>query len=311
MIGIEALASYIPPQGLDTTEAAKQFGKDLTFLENRIGTSYLPQLLSPTATVEMAIAACENLFEKTGLDAAEVELLVLVTQNPDSGGLPHNSALVHKALGLGPLAQTFDIGLGCSGWVQAISIVTALMAAKRMRNAILVTSDPYSKILGNWNSTTSLLFGDGATATLLSASPRWVEVGSRVRMDSPNSDKLGVSGGQLEMNGRAIYEFAARTVPQEIRSLLLDLSVDERNVGSFIMHQGSKAIVDAISRSFPDATQRFPRKLHGVGNTVSSSVPMTLQHAIENQNETSLNFFVACGFGVGLACATSAFKQVT
>ncbi|MBZ5782183.1 ketoacyl-ACP synthase III, partial [Klebsiella aerogenes] len=88
------------------------------------------------------VQAVLNLQREHGIDLAKAECLVLVTQNPDGHGLPHTSAVVHQQLNLGSACAVFDISLGCSGYVQALSVAKAFMQAQNMRCGLLVTADP-------------------------------------------------------------------------------------------------------------------------------------------------------------------------
>src|SRR5690606_34876431 len=101
------------------------------------------------------------------------QALVVVTQNGDGEGLPHTSALVQTKLGLSTTVAAFDVSLGCSGYVYGLAILKGLMETAGMTDAILITADPYSKVIDPTDRVTTLLFGDAATATLLSNRGEW------------------------------------------------------------------------------------------------------------------------------------------
>ena len=107
------------------------------------------------------------------VDRSEIDALVVVTQNPDRN-IPHVSAIVHGALGLPTQCACFDISPGCSGFVYALSVFQDFMEANGMKKGLLFTADPYSMVVGPNDNNTSLLFGDAASVTLVSDSPRLV-----------------------------------------------------------------------------------------------------------------------------------------
>src|SRR3546814_2884839 len=100
----------------------------------------------------------------------EIQVLVVVTQNPDNN-LPHVAAQVHGKAALPEQCAAFDVSLGCSGYVYGLSIITSFMAVNGFERGVLITADPYSKIVDKNDKNTRLLFGDAATATLISNEP--------------------------------------------------------------------------------------------------------------------------------------------
>ena len=99
--------------------------------------------------------------------------LIVVTQNGDGEGLPHTAAIVQHKLGLPTRVAAFDISLGCSGFVYGLYALKGFLDATGGQNGIMVTADPYSKVIDREDRITSLLFGDAATATWLGESPIW------------------------------------------------------------------------------------------------------------------------------------------
>ena len=101
-----------------------------------------------------------------------IDCLVVVTQNPDGDGLPHTSAIVHAKLNLKTSCAVFDISLGCSGYVYSLSIIKSFMESNSLKNGLLFTCDPYSKIIDINDKNTSMLFGDAATVTMMNTKPK-------------------------------------------------------------------------------------------------------------------------------------------
>ena len=136
-----------------------------------------------------------------------IEALVVVTQNPDKQGILHSSFVLYGKLGLCSKVACFDISLGCSGFVYSLSILRGLMVEAGFSSAILCTSDQYSRIIDRNDRVTSLLFGDAATATLLTndgpfkfGKPIYETLGSK-------GDALHLDGSYLRMNGRQVFDF--------------------------------------------------------------------------------------------------------
>lgn len=301
-VGICALSSYVPPARVDLGEVAVRFGVNEDFLDKKTGYRRLARKAPEQDTSDLAAHAVQPLFDTRPWLRERIGLLVVVTQNPDVRGLPHTAAILHAKLGLGPAVAAFDISLGCSGWVYGLSLAAAFMEANAIDHGLLVTADPYSKVLDPADKNTALLFGDAATATLLGREAvRW-NLGKFVfGTDGSKADHLRVDAqGRLSMNGTAVFTFSATRVPECIRQTLLrnDLTLDE--VDRVLLHQGSRYIVDTIGTRI-GAPEKTPFDANDIGNVVSSTLPLLLG---SGRFDTDRRVLV-CGFGVGLSWAAS------
>jgi 3-oxoacyl-[acyl-carrier-protein] synthase-3 len=253
------------------------------------------------------VKAFANLQEKSGLDKNQVRCIIVVTQNPDGDGLPHTSAIVHKKLELGPDCAAFDISLGCSGFVYGLSVIESFMAANRMTCGLLFTCDPYSKIINPEDKNTSLLFGDAATVTLVNDKPRLRSIDFAFGTKGSEGEALVSTKGVLSMDGRAVFNFSATEVPVQIRKLLEENALGIEDIDIFLLHQGSKYIIDTIARRLGLGAEKVPSNLKNMGNTVSSSIPMLLNQYLHEGNVRTI---LLSGFGVGLSWASSLLKRV-
>jgi 3-oxoacyl-[acyl-carrier-protein] synthase-3 len=238
-----------------------------------------------------------------GFDLSSVQCLVLVTQNPDGNGLPHTSAILHGKLGLSPRCFAFDISLGCSGFVAGLAAIKGFMQVTGLTKGLLVTADPYSKVIDREDRNTVLLFGDGATATLISDTPVW-EIGEfDCGTIGKSSDALTVrANGKLEMNGRAVFDFSALQVPPSIARALEANKVTVEDIDLGILHPGSKYIVDTVAKRAK--ITNVARGAETYGNTVSSSIPLLLENVPPDGGKRIL----VSGFGVGLGWATTVLR---
>jgi len=301
MIGIKHITSYIPADFIDNFEQGEKFGESRDYIINKIGAHRLPRKLNGQETSDLACCAIEKLLKECTLSQEKMQALVVVTQNGDGYGLPHTSAIVHKKLGLCQDVATFDVSLGCSGYVYGLAILKGFLQASGLKSGMLVTADPYSKIIDPTDRITTLLFGDAATATWLGEDALW-DVGRPTFMtDSYRGCHLAVNKGKLQMNGWQIFNFAATNVPSHINKMLDAENLTAEDVDCFFVHQGTAAIVEAIAKKFPTVRERFILDLSTTGNTVSSSIPILLE---KYYKEPSIKRVLLSGFGVGLSLAT-------
>ena len=304
-LGIQDISTYLPAESIDNLEQADRFDADRSFVENKIGVSRLPRFSEADSVTSAGVAACQTLAEKAGIDITTLDCLVVCTQNPDGGGLPHNSAMIHGALDIDEGCACFDIGLGCSGYVYGLSIIKAFMQANGMRKGVLLTCDPYSRILDPQDKSTSLLFGDAATATLMSDTPRYVEIGSHFATRGSAGAALEKQHDKLFMNGRAVFNFALMDVPKQIGMAIERASLAKEDIDLFVLHQGSRFMLENTVKRAGILASKAPIELRETGNTVSSSIPFVLQKHLGDEPGRVL----MSGFGVGLSWATTIYER--
>lgn len=324
---LRAVAGALPERRITAAEIASWTGAEADFITDKIGIRSRAFLGPGESGVSLAERACTALFERnTGLRRDQVGLLVYVTQNPDFR-LPHSSALLQHALGLGPQTACFDVNLGCSGYVYALSVARGFMAAEGIADAFVVTCDPYSKIMGKADRDTVSVFGDAATATWLSA-----EAGAEIGRGDFGTDGAGAmnlvvpAGGaacpvaglyeerpaagedfRLRMNGRAIFNFMMERVPRSVARCLERNGLTTNEVDLFVFHQASRFLLDNLRLKLKLDPARVPIEIAEVGNTVSSSIPLVLSRLLEYHPPRNKTLLLS-GFGVGLSWATNVLR---
>ena len=235
----------------------------------------------------------------------EIECCVVVTQNPDFN-IPHTSAIVHGKLDLPEECASFDISLGCSGYVYALSIVMAFMQANGMTKGLLFTADPYSEVVDENDKNTALIFGDAGTVSLLESSATLIPLAFDFGSKGKGYKGL-INEKKLYMNGRAVFGFTATVVPKSINKLLNKLSLTKEDIGRWYFHQGSKYIINTIVQRLELDEEKVVFDMYEYGNTVSSSIPLLLSKDIDLLQ--SGERVVLSGFGVGLSWSSAVFQK--
>jgi 3-oxoacyl-[acyl-carrier-protein] synthase III len=306
MTVITHIGTYLPENRASNLALLEKFETDENFIQDKIGVVQRAVKTPEQKASDLCIKAFENLMTKIDLDIEQVDCCVVVTQNPDIN-IPHTSAIVHGALNLPETCASFDISLGCSGYVYGLSIVSAFMQANGFKTSLLFTADPYSDIIDPDDKNTALIFGDGATVTLLQAEqPGMAALGYDFGSKGAGYKNLMVNKGKLFMNGRAVFSFTAAVVPKSIEKLLKNLNLDKNEVDQWYFHQGSKYIIDTITMRLGLEPEKVVFNMYDYGNTVSSSIPMLLSESLPKfkvGQKIGLS-----GFGVGLSWASVIFE---
>jgi 3-oxoacyl-[acyl-carrier-protein] synthase-3 len=208
---------------------------------------------------------------------------------------------VHGKLGLPEDCAAFDISLGCSGYVYGLAVIESLMTSANMKHGLLFTADPYSKVIDEDDKNTSLLFGDAATVTYISEDPVFVSGRFTFGTRGKDFEYLICRDRRLSMNGREIINFVLRTVPVDVKRVLELNNLEIENIDRFLLHQGSKYMVDYLIKRIRLPKEKTPYVIKDYGNTVSSSIPIMLKPLLLEQTVKTI---LISGFGVGLSWAS-------
>jgi 3-oxoacyl-[acyl-carrier-protein] synthase III len=307
MSAISKIACYVPPARLSNLERQQELGIDEAFIRSKLGVCSVSRKGADEETSDLCVAAFNRLPDAARLRRDGVDCLVVCTQNPDGHGIPHTAAVVHGKLGLPDACASFDVSLGCSGYVYALWLVQSLLASGGITSALLFTADPYSKIVEPGDKNTSVLFGDGASVTLFEATQGWRARAFVLATRGVEGDALHNRTGALTMNGRAVFNFAATVVPPQVTECLKRAELQVDDVDLFLFHQGSKYIVNTLQRRLSLPDEKVPLEIGDHGNTVSSSIPLLLA---ERLSDPKLERIVLSGFGVGLSWGSCVLERV-
>lgn len=307
-------------------EIAALTGADEQFIIEKVGLSRR-YVLGPGETgVSLAADACRKLFDRHSGLAEEVDTLIFVTQTPDRR-LPQNSAGLAAVLNLPDSLASFDLSLGCSGFVYALSVAEGFLHSVGRHCALVVTCDPYSRIIDPSDKDTNCVFGDAATATVVRLGQgRGRILATDFGTRGQDGDSICVPAGgaarplvgaigaepaadisddlRLHMHGRSVFNFVNSVVPESIRACLGKAGLKLDDIDLFALHQGSRYMLDAMARRVGIPPQKLLQNISNYGNTVSSSIPLLLS---EQDEAGHLNgrLVLVSGFGVGLSWATA------
>jgi 3-oxoacyl-[acyl-carrier-protein] synthase-3 len=306
--GITAIASVVPARQISNLDPSllASFDIDETFIRDKIGVLRRTVMAEGEDTSDLAAAALAALLKQTGVAARDIDVLIVVTQNPDSN-LPHVSALVHGKLGLSARCAAFDLGLGCSGYVYGLGILQSFMYANAAASGVLITADPYSKIIDPNDKNTVLLFGDAATATLMTANPVLRLGPFSYGTDGSKAEALRRRNGRLSMKGRDIFNFAVERVPADVEHVLKQAGLTIADIDAVYFHQGSRFIIEMLAKRLGTPLPKIRMGMEETGNTVSSSIPLLLE---QDLGDRSINKALLSGFGVGLSWASCICERI-
>lgn len=313
LIGIKGIGTYVPSIEVNNTELLKRFpDMDIAFLDNKIGISKRFYSEHNELTSDLAVKAVLNLFdENPDCVADKIELLILVTQSPDFQ-LPNTSGIVQHKLKM-PNIASFDVNLGCSGFVYALAIAKSMMHTLNLKNALVVTADRYSKIMDPQDKNTISIFGDASTAVWLEKDATNDLLEFELGTDGSGFESLILpnnlpeqsieSDVYLSMKGREIFNFMMKRIPVSVRGCLSNNRINIEEIDYFLFHQASLFLLKSLGEVLHIPESKLFMYFRHLGNTVSSTIPIALKELIKSKDLTNKNVLLS-GFGVGLSWAT-------
>ena len=304
------IASYLPKKVLTNDELSERFinwNPEKIFKKTGIKFRHIAQ--DDQYSSDMAIAAANKLFDKTGFEKNNIDMIFLITQSQDQC-IPSTSFKVHKELDLSESCGCFDINHGCTGYIYGLAMARSFISSKQCENILLLTSDTYSKLIDPNDSSLATLFGDGATATLIVADDK-IDDGigkcyfgtNRKKKDLLNCRNLGLkksinSQNKLFMDGPGILNFTLDKIPKFLLNYLEENNAKIDDYDHIIFHQANKFILEKLYKKI-NAGSKGLISLENTGNTVSSSIPMVLEELL-SRNHKKRKILLG-GFGVGLS----------
>ena len=241
----------------------------------------------------------------------DIDLLIFVTQSPEYI-LPTTACIAQDRLGLSKNIAAFDINLGCSGYIYALSVVGSLMEANQASKALILCGDTYTKYISIHDRTSRPLFSDAGSATIITKSKGDNKLGPFLYgTDGSGADSLIVrnSASKIEstktsdfyMNGAEVLLFTMANVPTGTQQLLDKASMSIDDVDYFLFHQASKIVMDNIVRKLSLDEEKFLINYQDYGNTVSCTIPILLKQKIDAGIVKRGDKLMMFGFGVGFS----------
>jgi 3-oxoacyl-[acyl-carrier-protein] synthase-3 len=319
---IQAISYYLPDTILSNEKLVAEFPEwTVKKVAGKVGINQRHIVKNDECASDMAVLAAEQLFAEHAIDKSLIDYVLLCTQSPDYF-LPTSACMIQHRLGLTTSCGALDFNLGCSGYIYGLSLAKGLIAAGIAKNVLLLTAETYTKYIHPKDKGNRTIFGDAGTATLISTAG-FAETGNfSLGTDGSGFDKLivktgacrnplptndlhfddsgnPVSSDYLYMDGPEIFNFTLERVPALVEETLAVNQLAQPDIHLFVFHQANKYMLDFLRDMLTIEDKKFYHYLSEVGNTVSSTIPIALYHAKQN-NLLSGNILIA-GFGVGFS----------
>ena len=291
---IAGCGSALPQRVMTNADMSKVVDTNDEWIVERTGIKARHIAGEGETTRSLGTEAARRALAHAGLDAGEVDLIILATSTPDQT-FPATATLIQADLGI-TRGAAFDVQAVCSGFVYALSVADAMLKTGQANCALVIGSETFSRILDWTDRTTCVLFGDGAGAVVLKAETHPDSPDSpgimvtRIRSDGRYHDKLYVDGGpsttrtvgHLRMEGREVFKHAVGMITDVVVDAFARANVGVDDLDWFVPHQANRRIIDASAEKLGIASQKVVTTVHLHGNTSAASIPLALDAAVQD-----------------------------
>ena len=271
----------------------------------------------------LAASAGHSALAMSGIEPAKVDLIILATSTPDD--LFGSASQVQASLGA-TQAVAFDLTAACSGFVFALVTAAQYLRTGVYKTALVIGADVLSRWTDWEDRRTCVLFGDGAGAVVLKGSDRDRLLGFDLRSDGTLNgclnlsyqptqqtlvgDKTVQSGTfqPITMNGKEVYRFAVKRVPEIIEKSLFHAGLTPADVDWLLLHQANQRILDAVADRLKISRERVISNMAHHGNTSAASIPIALDESVRAGTIKSGDIVASSGFGAGLTWGAAIFE---
>jgi 3-oxoacyl-[acyl-carrier-protein] synthase-3 len=240
---------------------------------------------------DLALSASRNAMSAAGVLPADIDLIIVATTTPDMI-FPSTACILQHKLGVGD-GPAFDVQAVCSGFIYALATADMYIRAGRARTALVVGTEIYSRILDWTDRTTSVLFGDGAGAVVLTKSDQPGLISSHLHADGSYSDILAApgrfSGGKAQgspfvtMEGSTVFKFAVKVLEEVVYEALVENNLQISDIDWLIPHQANIRIILSTAKKLGLPMEKVVVTLEGQGNTSAASIPLALDIAVRDK----------------------------
>lgn len=306
--------SYLPDNVLTNADLEKLVDTTDEWIVTRTGMKERRVAGAEEFTSDMGAEAAKRAIEKAGIDPKQIDLILVATLTPDYM-FPSTACIIQSKLGLN--APAMDIQAACTGYLYALQIAKGMIESGLHKNVLLIAAEKLSSIVDYDDRGTCVLFGDGASACVVSNEGTGLHIKESVLgSDGDQTDILIMPGGgsrnptsvktvedkmhHIKMDGREVYKHAVRRMESSLKECIEKAGLTEEDISWLIPHQANMRIIEGIAKRFNVDDEKVVITVHKYGNTSSSTIGIALDELLEKEELKSGENILLTAFGAGL-----------
>lgn len=309
---------YSVPKAVVTNEdLTKLYETSDEWIYTRTGIKERRVVSGNETAIDLGYEAAKNAIEKSGFSVDEIDCVIAAASVPPQL-YPTLACTLQDKLGIPGNVPAFDLTAACTGLIYALQVARGLIGTGIYKTILIVAADNNSRIT-NWEDRgTSILFGDGAGAMVVTEAQDGIDdilslgiqangsIGQFIYTDMPAQncplvepcDKVG--DGKIHMNGKEVYKFAVSTVPSYVEDCIAKSGMTSDEIDYLIPHQANQRIIESIQNRLKYSDDKVISNIKYYGNTSAASIPIALVEGVEQGKIKLGSTAVLCGFGAGM-----------
>ncbi|WP_046213926.1 ketoacyl-ACP synthase III [Paenibacillus wulumuqiensis] len=309
---ITALGTYVPDQRITNTDLEQMVETSDEWIVQRTGIRERRASAPDQFSSDLSIAAVQNMLNNHPVTLDDVELILVATTTADYQ-FPSVATQVQSHFNI-TRAGALDINATCAGFVYALHMANSFITSGLHRKVLVIAAETMTKVVDYTDRNTCILFGDGAGAALVEYDAEMPSfIGTVTDSDGSGGCHVYRSGlsdqitgmtmtgqGKIYQNGREVYKWAVRTVPQGISRLLQQTNYTLDKIDWFVPHSANLKMIESISEKSGFMPNQALTSAEWFGNTSSASIPLAMQQGIQDNKLKAGDHLVLYGFGAGL-----------
>ena len=309
-----SIGAALPSKVVKNTDLEKLFETSDEWIYTRTGIRERRIIGENESGLSLSVSAAKKALKAAKFNPNDIDLIIVCTATSDKL-YPTMSCMLQGEIGADK-AVSFDLSAACSGFIFGLVTAAQYIYNGTFKNVLIVGVDVHSRFLDWSERSVAILFGDGAGAILLtSCMARDDElIGYQINSEADknldlnlnnenitfNDFKKQINPNFVRMNGKAIYQFALRVVPDVVTKLLDKLNLKPSQIDYFIPHQANQRIIDAVSQRLTFTDKQTISNIEKVGNTSSASIPLAIVDGLKSGEIVVPGKMLLVGFGAGL-----------
>jgi len=266
--------------------------------------------------IDLGFEAAQKALAKSGVKPEELDLIIAASSAPPQL-YPAIACHIQSRLGIETDIPAFDITAACSGLIYGMQVAKGFINSGIYKNILIVATDNNTRYLDWTDRGTSILFGDGAGAMVVTASDDGVDdilsidikakgsIGELIYKDNigqncPLVEPCDKHDEFIHMNGKEVYKFVVRILPQYIEDIIAKAGLQASDIDYLIPHQANLRIIQAIQERLQYSDDKVITNIKYYGNTSAASVPIALAEGVEKGTVKLGSTAILCGFGAGM-----------
>ncbi|MBI3222225.1 MAG: ketoacyl-ACP synthase III [Nitrosomonadales bacterium] len=283
--------SYLPAKVLSNYDLEKMVETSHDWIVSRSGIHERHVAADHEMTSDLALQASLRAIEAAGINADEIDLVIVATTSPDQI-FPSTACILQDKLGIKNCGAAFDMQAVCGGFVYALNTADLYIRGGQAKTALVVGAEVLTRILDWEDRATCVLFGDGAGAVVLRASATPGIVSSRLHADGSHRGMLKADGnirnGEVQgdpfikMDGQAVFKFAVKVLSEVVEEVLADNNLQGSDISWLVPHQANIRIMEATAKKLGLSMDNVVVTVAQHGNTSAASIPLALDTAVRD-----------------------------